>query len=566
VRLKIFVFVVFSLSFGSLSAQSGPFAKGLQNYEKEFFAEAYQHFLNAAAISPQDSRIKLYLARTAYKLNKNDQALKYFAKIPKSQMNPDTHYEFAQSLMKVGNYGPAYQHFEEVPKGHALADLASYFAGFCAVKSRKYPLAEQKFNEAVILPGKLAERRKMYLSRLQKIRKATSVGIVKPAATANVQANRQRLPKKKLSQRKKRQIDRIIKQSKSPQKKYKHSGYEGLKKKAEFGIDYAQQNSDFHGAQSTDVKYQTVYFDFRNGMQGDRATKFKNHRMVYGFQLEAKAETRSTDGEEQRNVVFEDSGDRFRSTANPYSGNGRTNNIVAELRPYLEMPVGDDVWVGASVYYTRNAIDIDFGEGGGDHGFYLNSLFNRSSYSLGFKGVFDFTRNASHEQMSRSTTAELYGSLKLGPDTTLIPSIKYQTFVYRVTQDENGNDVFIPGPDTGVIGTLEVKQKFPLGITLTGEVLGSYFDNYITRISASQASILAQDTEFAASAAGLAFKGGLEASPISWLTISAEYTYSFDRYSVRQPDEFPNKEMIYEDFTPNIISGFMFGAGVNLLF
>ncbi len=301
-------------------------------------------------------------------------------------------------------------------------------------------------------------------------------------------------------------------------------------------------------------------------MQGERKTKFGNHRMVYGLQLEAKAETRSSKGEEQRNIIFEEGSDRFRSTANPYSGNGRTNNIVAKVRPYFESPVGDDVWLGVSGYYTRNAIDIDFGEGGGDHGFYLNGMINRGPYSLGLQGAFDFTRNSDHEQMSRSTTAELYSDIKIASDTTLSPSVKYQTFVYRVTQDEDGANVFIAGPDSAVIGSLEIEQTFPLGISLIGEVIGSYKDNYITRISTAQAPILLRDTEFSASAAGLALKATLEANPIKWLTIAAEYSYSFDRYSVDNPSEFPNKEKIYEDFTPNIISGFMFGAGVNLFF
>ncbi len=561
----IAIFYLFSAVVVLDVAQAGPFAEGLKKYEGEFYGEAYQRFLDAAAINPQDNRIKFYLARTAYKLKRDGEALKYFSKVPKSQMTPDSHYEFGQSLLKVGNYGPAYQHFTEVPKGHPLADLASYFAGFCAVKSRKYPLAEKKFNEAVILPAKLAERRKMYLQRLQKISKAAS-SRKKTTIKPNIAENQQAVSSKRLTVRKKRQIDRIIKQTSSIAPAYKHKGYEAYKKKAVFGIDYAQQNSDFHGAQSSEVKYQTVYFDFRNGFEGNRKTKFKNQHMVYGAQIEAKAETRSSDGEEQRNIVFEEGSDRFRTTANPFSGNGRTNNLVAKFRPYLEVPVGEDLWLGFSAYYTRNAIDIDFGEGGGDHGFYLNGYLNRGAFALGIKGDFDFTRNSSHDQMSRSTAAEVYSDVKLGADTTLSPSIKYQSFVYRVTQDEGGNNVFIAGPDSAVVGVLELEQRFPLGISLAGELVGSYKDNYVTRVSASQAPILTRDTEFSASAAGLALKASLEASPIKWLTINAEYSYAFDRYSVDDPEEFPNKVNIYEDFTPNIISGFMFGVGVNLLF
>ena len=561
------------MAFASASqAATNSFSKGLEQYEKESYSAAYQHFLNAASTQPKDGRIRLYLARTAYKLRKDSEALKHFASVPRSQLTPDAHYEFGQTLMKVGNHGPAMQHFEEVPKGHPLADLASYFAGFCAVKSKKYGLAEKKFREAEILPGKLAERRKNYLSRLAKIRTVAASKKNRPTIyKPNLSANKQAIPRRRLSQSKKRQIDRIIDQTTSPKPEYKHTGYEGPwqkgnKKRAVIGVDYSQQNSDFHGAQSTDVKYQTVYFDFRNAFHGESATKYKGQRMIYGIQYNAKVETRSSDGEEQRNIIYEDGSDRFRSTANPFSGNGRTNNLVAKFRPYIEAPVGKDTWIAASAYYTRNAIDIDFGEGGGDHGFYLNGLMSNGPLILGLKGAFDFTRNSSHEQMSRSTSAKVYGSFKLGADTSLSPSLKYQTFVYRDTLDEDGNLVFIPGPDSAVIGNLTVKQKFPLGITLSGSVAGSFKNNYITRISASQAPILAQDTEFSANATGIALKAGIGASPIKWVSISAEYSYSFDRYSVDQPDEFPNKESIYEDFTPNIISGFKFGVGVNLIF
>ena len=96
-----------------------------------------------------------------------DPAYKMFSQVVLENLDPESSYEYGQVHLRKKKYSSALNGFRQVPNGHPLYDLASYYGGVCAVKTKNYQLGLDLMDQAVVLPSKLMRSRKVYQRHAQ---------------------------------------------------------------------------------------------------------------------------------------------------------------------------------------------------------------------------------------------------------------------------------------------------------------------------------------------------------------------------------------------------------------
>jgi tetratricopeptide (TPR) repeat protein len=109
-------------------------------------------------------------AKIYYRMDHYNVAAQLFNRIPVTELDPETSYEFGWSNFNLHNYDGALRGFQRVPQGHSLADLANYYGGIAAIKLRRFEVAEDMLEKSLVLPDKLAKSRGMYLKHVQALR------------------------------------------------------------------------------------------------------------------------------------------------------------------------------------------------------------------------------------------------------------------------------------------------------------------------------------------------------------------------------------------------------------
>jgi hypothetical protein len=115
------------------------------------------------------------------------------------------------------------------------------------------------------------------------------------------------------------------------------------------------------------------------------------------------------------------------------------------------------------------------------------------------------------------------------------------------------------GPDSVGILSTKLTHKFPLGMTLSGELVGNIKKNNIIIDPVSSAPL-------GADANGFAAKAKFKIVPIKWIESYMEYSYTTDSWDVHTPDDSQFANDLYQELVPNIIKSLEIGIAVNLFF
>ncbi len=137
-------------------------SKGTMFFEKKKYSEAISVFAVILRSYPSHEPSLVYTARSFYRLGKIDKAYKVFSQLVLENLDPDTSYEYGQAHIRKKKFPIALAAFRRVPSGHPLYDLASYYGGVCAVKTKNYKLGLDLMQQAVVLPSKLMKSRRLY--------------------------------------------------------------------------------------------------------------------------------------------------------------------------------------------------------------------------------------------------------------------------------------------------------------------------------------------------------------------------------------------------------------------
>lgn len=533
------------------------FSKGLDLYVSENYKDASEYFKKYLATAPNDLNAIVYTAKSFYKLDQIEESFSYFSRVDIEQLDVETSYEYGQVYYIMRRYPEALAAFKRVPpSGHALSDLANYFGGVCAIKTRNYQLAEMSFEKAEVLPSKLASRRKVYLDQLQKIfalKSKRDMSAYKLEMTKNHQPNAPSpVVSKSDSVRTKNKLKgkRSKKRNSRIKRRYKHRGQESFDRRNELGISMKNQQFELGGFGSDSSDLRSIYFNFKNGLKKFYGRSYRA-RSVVGAELDLLVESRSTDGVEQRNFSSDSLEDQFRIQETPFD-EGSTTNLSAMIRLFYELPLTRNGWLDLSLQYKRLLPEFEGGYGGGDHG--ASASFKKTMQNLEMIGStsVSFLRGENHDTKTTKFFGKAYASYSFAGDLSVSTAAMFDQSNYALINQS--------GPDSVATFSALIAQKFPLNIEVEGELGATLTSNYTIFPDATK-TIAADSTGFylGASAQALLFK---------YVKVYLSYQKSFEKWQVTGGDS-TNQEADQETFDltiPNILNTLEYGVSVNISF
>lgn len=405
----------------------------------------------------------LQLARSYYKLERFRDAAITFDRVNVNFLEPESGYEYGSTYYAVKTWDKALDGYKKVPPGHALYDLANYYAGICALKTKRYDESEDHFEKAVVLPDKLAKTRTIYLKHIQALRLIFQKNQLAREREAEKEALEQKnLPKKKIDVHPLPPMPPAPVTAIPPPTPEHHLGFRLTPKFAFAGFESERQVIDNFGTKRSQFKANVSTFDFGTGPKVVSSMVEDGQRKTgFGFFLGLNGEHRETSGNEQRIVIDEKNDDRQRilSQEQPpkYQRSGRWT-----ANPWIEMPMPWGLWTALSAEASYKYPDLEKTNRTAYHRgvFELGGKSDTGLSGGGLQGYYQELINPKSQITTAVSGVKLGGFFELPSHLALSSTAGFEVYDYRK------KDLTINGPDN--LTTLEIAavQGFPLGFTL----------------------------------------------------------------------------------------------------
>ncbi len=475
-------------------------------------------------------------AKALYRLDRIKDAYSVFTKVNPQHLDPETSYEFGWSFYTNRAWEGALFAFQRVPKGHALFDLANYYGGICAIKLKKYDVAEDMLDKAVVLPDKLAKSRALYIKHVQALRfmQEKSQLAKDRESEKNALAN----PKK----------------NKTPPPapvtaEWAHQGFKGVAKSAR--VKYAVEHQyidNFGRAQTTfDAKVSTL--ELKHGPILPLPIKSgKDRQAAFGLQLFVSAEDRITKGSEERLIIDQNEGDLVRQQ-NTDLGITDVKSGIVTAEPWVEFPLPESLWLALGAEVSFVYPDFERGQRFG----YRKGYMDLAAKYLGATYTTEAYYTELLDKKTEPTTTVVGGLLSITgdliPKLTLGGKITYEMYDYLVPE------LGLDGPDSITGAEVSVAQAMPLGIT--AKLIGAtqLQTNYIFHAIPTYGQVSADGQVNTG-------KAILSATPVPWFTASVSQLISRTNWTVQNPEA----QEPFELTVPDYVETFIAWVAVNMAF
>ncbi len=477
-------------------------------------------------------------AKALYRLDRIKDAYAVFTKVNPQHLDPETSYEFGWSFYTNRAWEGALFAFQRVPKGHALFDLANYYGGICAIKQKKYDVAEDMLEKAVVLPDKLAKSRSLYIKHVQALRFMQEKSQL--AKDRDTEKNALATGGRKKSPVAEKPVTNTD---------YVHQGFKSVTKTARVKYAAEHQDIDYSGyiQKIFDAKVSTL--ELKHGPLLPLPIKAgKDRQAAFGLQLFVSGEQRITSGSEVHVIIEQNEGDLVRQqNADVDTTDVKAGIVSAE--PWVEFPLPENLWlaVGGELNFTYP--DFERGQRFG----YRKGYADLAAKYLGTT----YTTEAFYTELldvkTKATTTIVGGFLSVSgeplPKLTLSGKVTYEMHDYLVPE------LGLDGPDSITGGEVSVTQALPLGIT--AKLIGStqLQTNYIFHGIPTYGQVAADGQVYAG-------KAILSATPVPWFTASVSQLASQTNWTVQNPAA----EEPFDLTVPNNVKIFTAWAAVNMAF
>ena len=542
------------------------FARGLQHFEAGKFQDALLAFDQILKRYPAYEPNKKMLARTLYKLDRFPESWTFFSKINPATLDPDAAYEFGVVSFNARQFDASLVALRRVPAGHGLHDLACYYGGLAALKLKRYEESEAMFEQAQVLPDRLARSRGLYLKHVQQLRLLQE----QTELTREREAEKARITRTAggpgLTGGEKTPIAGVpagpavggaaagpSNPSPTANAPYEHKGFMGVNRIMSFKGEQRTQLSDKHGFSDSSTDVTIGSFKFQQGPLlpiGASVNSGKGpssgRRSAFGLQILFGGEDRDIAGKEQRMVVVEDDQDIVRQQ--------QTNTIKSHKQfayvgadPWFEFALAEDFWVqtGISSYFEYP----DFkrlGRSGTVKGLAgIGAKRGKTTWQLtGTTGAFLDSEN-------KTTTEAKDGTARVSQELNTSTSIE----VEAVIKDFRYKDQSLDGPDQSI--SLGTTLSYSFGAGISTNLFAAYEKQ-------KNAFFYGMPTYDELSADGDVMTGeiAVTAKPASWITIGMVQTISKTTWSVHREEA---KET-FEKNVPDYLSLFRGFASINFPF
>jgi tetratricopeptide (TPR) repeat protein len=543
------------------------FGRGMRWFDAGKYGEALVAFDQVLRKYPAYEPNKKMLARTLFKLDRMPEAWTFFSKIPPATLDPDTAYEFGVVAFNARQYEASLFALKKVPDGHTLHDLAGYYGGLAALKLKRYEESESLFEQAQVLPDRLARSRALYLKHVQQLRslqEKTELARERENEIARIKGNAGG-PALGASQGPQSgqadgtgtaaPVSPATSSASSPATSpsagpYEHKGFQRIKRSMAFKGERRSQLSDNHGLADSTTTVSIGSFKFQQGPLIPFGTAVESkagpRRNAFGLQILFGGEDRDVNGKERRMVIIEDEQDIVRlQQTDPIRKHKLFAYVGAE--PWLEFAAGDDWWIqtGINGYFEYPEFKR-LGRSGNVRGFAgVGTRRGNASWQLtGSAGEFLDTDN---NPTTETKDATLKAAWDFNPSTNLELEGSIKDFLYK--------DQSLDGPD----------QSLSLGATLSysfGAGIGtSLFGAYERQKNAFFYGMPTYD-ELSADGDVMTGEISVSAKPATWLSLGITQTVSKTTWVVHREET----KDTFERNVPDYLSLFKGSLTINFPF
>lgn len=496
---------------------------------------------------------QIQLAKSLYRLERWREALAVFARLNVNHLDAETSYEFAWSHYQGKKWEGALSGFQRLPKGHALFDLANYYGGISAIKLRRYDVAADMLEKAVVLPDKLAKSRALYIKHLQAL-----VLMQQKANLAKERSKEQDRLKEQTSKLKKPEAGKAPDASKQEPPAY--AGKQGVDRKASTSFAYQHQSIDRHGYATEDYEARTGKIEVASGYIFPLPIKQGKDRYGgLGLKLKLTGEDTIKEGTETRILVEEDAQEisRIQRQGACAADGSRTEADTAcrsELQSgtvgggvFFEVPLPEEVWIAlvGSLEFTYPEFKRQGRSGNREGGLVLVADHGKNTYRA--EGLYAQVLDAETEPTVNLATSKLEFSSAAVTDLSLSAKLKYQSYDYLLDNAD--------GPDSASSFEAAAKQSMPMGFA--AGITGTY--TYLSHAlfhGIPTYGVVAADGQVSSA------KLALEAAPLPWFKFEVAQLIAKTRWTI----DLPEAEQAFSIKVPDYIEEFNAGLTLNLVF
>lgn len=493
-------------------------------------------------------------AKIYYRMDRYSEAAQLFSRITVNELDPETSYEYGWSHFNLRNYDAALRGFQRVPLGHSLSDLANYYGGISAIKLRRFDVAEDMLEKALVLPDKLAKSRGLYLKHVQALRLMHQQHELARERELERETLAMAVPKRKP----KTENDIVPIADAAPQTPPQTQspgttapqGFKAVQHIATMSYLAEQQITNYHGRDHNKFNAKVATFDVVTGPQAVLPIwrQSKDRAASVGLQIDLGLESRDQDGKEQ--TVWAGVSDHMLARQlNQRLGNKADLYAHAAGDAWLEVPVGAMSWFDIGVdadslfgdFQRRKS--LGYRRGYGD--WRCRCGFGDWGISATYRDIVDSLNQPIVQGGGGSLflKSEVASKLELGID------LSYQSLAY-VEQGEA-----LDGPDSLATAQFSAVQGLPLNFKITAMAAYQQQSNY-------QLHNIGNFAQLSADGSNIYARASIEGSPLRFLNLGASALVSSTTWQLK--DE--TTKDAFEPLVPSYTQELDLWAGINLLF
>ena len=527
------------------------FDQGQALFDAGKFADALGVYESLLRRYPGHMPAQIQMAKSLYRLERIKDAQAVFAKInPKEQdLDAETSYEYGWSYYTIKAWDGALVGMQRVPPGHSLYDLANYYGAICAIKLKRFDLAEDMLDKAVVLPDKLAKSRTMYIKHVQALRLMHERAALSQERVQEKDALNATVVKKP-KPHKDKDVPTIILTEGPP----KHQGFQTVDHSALLKFEVDHQNVSASGVTQKSYDATVASFDFTNGvllplpLAAGKDPQGVLRQSAVGMQFTLGAENRSSKGTEQR-LLADETWQSLARQLNSDLGSKQPRSGRADVQLWGEVPLPSSLWVAMGGEYSLTYYDFVRGQRIGYRQAYAALRGKYPWGNAGIEGHLGAILGTSGQVITEINNVGISGDMEIMPK--LVLGAKLAMDIY----DYSGRGQDLDGPDRTATGELSATQRLPLGLKV--QLTGSYQQqsNYIFRHVPSFLAVSADGRV-------LTGKGSVEIAPIPYVSAGLSELLTTTKWSEKNP----NAADSFAVSVPDYVESFSVWAAVNLAF
>ena len=493
-------------------------------------------------------------AKIYYRMDRYTEAGQLFSRVAVTELDPETSYEYGWSHFNLHNYDAALRGFQRVPPGHSLADLANYYGGIAAIKLRRFDVAEDMLEKALVLPDKLAKSRGLYLKHVQALRLMHQQHELARERELERETLAMAVPKRK--PKTDNEIVPIaeatapaVSQAPTPPPA-QLQGFKTVQRIATMSYLAEQQITNNHGRERSKFDAKIATFDVITGPQTALPIwrQSKDRTASVGLQIDLGLESRDQEGTEQ--TLWAGVSDHMLARQlNQRLGTKAELYAHAAGDAWLEVPVGATSWFDIGV--DGDSLFGDFQR--------RNSLGYRRGYSdwrcrcsfgvLGISAVYREIVDNLNQPIVQGSGGNIYVNSEVATKLVLGVDLGYQNLTY-IDQGEG-----LDGPDSLATVQFNAVQGLPLNLKITASASYQQQSNF-------QFHNIPNYAQLSADGGNIFGRASFEGSPLPFLNLGASALVSSTSWQLKDDATKDAFELAVPSYTQEL----NLWAGINLLF